>query len=66
MIVATYPTKKALRAAINTPFRYHETSIFGDEFKFNSPLTVVGPSAYDRKWYAVVTVNEQNQISSVK
>lgn len=59
-------TKKDLKARIGKTFQYQETSIHNSEFKFNSPLTVVGPSAYDRRWYAIVTVNEQRQVTSVK
>lgn len=61
-----YPTKKVLKACIGTPLRYVETSMFGPEFVVNKPLTVVGPSAYERKWFATVVVNEQGQLVSVK
>ena len=56
MIAANgYKTKKELKASIGHYFRHTETSMFTDEFKANGRNTVVGPSAYNRKWYATVT-----------
>lgn len=49
-----YKTKKDLKATLGQPFRYTETSAFGSEFKADGSNTVVGPSAYERKWYATV------------
>lgn len=54
MLAASYPTKKDLKASVGTKLRYTETSCFGEEYKSTGKLTVVGPSAYDRKWYAEV------------
>ncbi len=51
----SYKTKKDLKAAIGRTFRYSETSMFGPEFKMDGVNVVVGPSAYERKWYAQVT-----------
>lgn len=51
-----YKTKKELKAAIGQPLKYTETSMFGPEYKSNGKFAVVGPSAYERKWYAEVTV----------
>lgn len=56
MLVATYPTKRDLRASIGQPLRYEETSLFGPEYKADGTFPVVGPGAYERKWYAQVTV----------
>lgn len=49
-----YKTKKDLKAAIGQPLRYTETSAFGPEFKADGSNTLVGPSAYERKWFATV------------
>lgn len=56
MIAALYKTKKALKESIGKPLRYNETSMFGPEFQENGKFAVVGPSAYERKWYAQVTM----------
>ena len=56
MMAASYKTKKALKEAVGQPLRYVETSIFGPEYKDNGTLTVVGPSPYERKWFATVTM----------
>lgn len=56
MMAALYKTKKALRESIGQPLRYRETSIFGAEYRPDGVLTVVGPSEYERKWFARVTM----------
>lgn len=56
MIEAHYKTKKALKAAVGEELRYRETSAFGSEYRENGVVTVVGPTAYDRKWFARVTL----------
>lgn len=58
MLVAYYPTKKALKAAIGHKLVYGETSIFGAEYRPDGVLTVVGPSEYKRNWYARVTLRD--------
>ena len=66
MMGASYPTKKALKEAIGKPLRYVETSMFGEEYKANGTVYVVGPDAYrNRKWYAAVTM-ENGLIKGVK
>lgn len=62
MIAALYKTKKELKAAIGQSLRYEETSMF--EYKSNGHFSVVGPSAYNRKWYATVTM-ENDKIKKV-
>lgn len=66
MLVALYPTKKALKASIGKRFKSQETSLFGVECKPNIMLTVVGPSAYVRKWYANVWVDDDFNVVKVK
>ncbi len=66
MLVATYPTKKALKEAVGQPLRYEETSMFGTEYRAPSTFCVVGPGAYERKWYATVTLGENGHILKVK
>jgi hypothetical protein len=56
MLAASYKTKKELKAAIGKPLRYVETSYFGPEYRSDGTFAVVGPSPYDRKWYAQVTM----------
>lgn len=52
-----YKTKKDLKAAVGQPLGYTETSMFGPEYKDNGKFAVVGPSAYDRKWFAEVEMS---------
>lgn len=65
MMGALYKTKKELKENVGKPLRYQETSIFGSEFQANGSFCVVGPSPYQRKWYATV-VMENGLIKSVK
>ncbi len=65
MMGASYKTKKELKASIGNPLRYEETSMFGPEYKENGTFCVVGPSPYERKWYAEVTMKD-GLISKVK
>ena len=58
MLVATYPTKKALKSQIGRPLNYIETSLFGAEFKVDGKFCVVGPEPYVRKWYAEITMRD--------
>lgn len=66
MMAACYPTKKALKESIGKPFRFQETSLFGAEYKPNQMLTVVGPSPYERKWYANVWCDDAGNVVKVK
>ena len=56
MLVALYKTKKALKEAKGQPLRHEETSLFGPEYRADGKFCVVGPGAYQRKWYAEVTM----------
>ena len=56
MMGALYPTKKALKESIGKPLIYEETSMFGLEFKADGKFCVVGPSPYNRRWYAEITM----------
>lgn len=56
MMGALYKTKKDLKAHVGRPLRYEETSGFGPEYKSNGRFCVVGPSPYERRWYAEVTM----------
>ena len=55
-MAALYKTKKAAKEAIGKEPRFQETSMFGAEYKGDGRYTVVGPSPYERKWYATITV----------
>lgn len=64
MMGASYPTKKALKAAVGTKLKYVETSAFGPEYKATGVFTVVGPDAYtSRKWFARVETRDDIIIS---
>ena len=56
MMGASYKSKKDLKAAVGQSLRYVETSMFGPEFRANGKFCVVGPSPYERKWFAEVTM----------
>ena len=56
MMGASYKTKKDLKAAVGQSLRYVETSAFGPEYKQDGTFCVVGPSPYERKWFASVTM----------
>ncbi len=56
MMSASYKTKKLLKENIGKPLLYVETSMFGPEYTDNGKFAVVGPSPYQRKWYAQVTM----------
>ena len=58
MMAALYKTKKALKEAVGQPLRHQETSMFGAEYCSNGSFNVVGPGAYNRKWYATVTMKD--------
>jgi len=50
-------TKKELKLRVGHSPRFIETSFFGLEYDGkDGRYTIVGPSPYNRKWYATVTV----------
>lgn len=53
-----YKTKKQLKENIGKRLNYSETSMFGPEYQSTGKFAVVGPSAYERKWFAEVTMKE--------
>lgn len=57
MMGANYTTKKELKQSVGQPLRYEETSMFGPEYKADGQFCVVGPSPYQRKWFAQVTMH---------
>jgi hypothetical protein len=56
MLVAAYKTKSELKKSVGKRLKFHETSMFGVEYVSTGSFPVVGPSAYVRKWYANVTM----------
>jgi len=58
LAAAGYKTKKDLKASVGKPLGFNETSMFGPEYKADGKFAVVGPSAYERKWFAEVTMKE--------
>lgn len=65
MLAAIYKTKKALKEAIGNRLNFVETSMFSPEYKDDGKFTVVGPSPYERKWYAIVSM-ENGRITKVE
>ena len=65
MLVAKYSTKKSLRESVGERLRHQETSMFASEYKRDGTFEVVGPEAYKRNWYAVVTM-ENGRIKEVE
>ena len=61
MMLALYPSKKDLKAAIGQPLKYRETSGFGPEYKSDGKFSVAGrPSitpVVKREFYAEVTMS---------
>ena len=54
-----YKTKKSLKENVGNRLQYTETSMFGDEYRENGDLTIVGPCAHtNRKWFANVTMEK--------
>jgi hypothetical protein len=58
MMGASYPTKKALKESVGQRLKFVETSLFGAEYRETGKFCVVGPSPYERKWFAEVTMKE--------
>ena len=58
MMGASYKTKKSLKESVGKSLRYVETSMFGKEYNPNGKFCVVGPSPYQRQWYANVTMKD--------
>lgn len=60
MSINGFDTKKSLKAAVKEGSVSHkrlvETSVMGPEFKGDGIYPIVGPSPYNRKWSAKVTV----------
>ena len=65
MLVANYQFKKDLKAAVGESLLHTETSMFNREFQRDGTFAVVGPSGYDRKWFATVTMKD-GRIEKVK
>ncbi len=58
MLGAQYKTKKALKENVGKGLRFTETSMFGPEYKSTGKFCVVGPSPFERKWYAEVEMKD--------
>jgi hypothetical protein len=64
MLIAFYPSNKALKESIGKPLKYRETSVFGPEYQANGVICVAGPSGDEPRWYAMVEM-ENGLIKSV-
>ena len=51
-----FNTKKELKNAIGTIPDFIETSYCGTEYNGDGDYSIVAPTPYNRKWFAVVTV----------
>jgi|TARA_R110000751_G_scaffold6591_1_gene28119 hypothetical protein len=61
MMVFTYDSKKALRAAVGKPLAYIETSLFGPEYVSNGTITGANRphiTGSGREFFAVVTMQD--------
>ena len=59
MMLALYPSKKDLKAAVGQPLRYRETSLFGEEYRADGKFAVANrPSltGMGREFFAEVTM----------
>lgn len=68
MLLAIYPSKKALKESIGAPLHYRETSLFGPEYKSDGELTVANRphlSGIGREFFATVTMRD-GKIEKVK
>jgi hypothetical protein len=68
MLLALYPSKKALKESIGAPLHYQETSLFGPEYKSDGELTVANRphlSGIGKEFFATVTMRN-GKIEKVK
>ena len=68
MMVLLYPTKKELIAAVGQPLKYQETSIFGDEYRFNGTFCGCNRphlTGFKREFFAEVTMQD-GKIAKIK
>ena len=56
MLAASYKTKKLLKESVGKELCFIETSMFSAEYKSDGQFVVVGPSPYQRKWFAEITM----------
>lgn len=56
MLAALYQSKHELRENIGKALLYRETSIFGNQYKADGVVCVVGPDEYRRRWFAEVVM----------
>lgn len=60
-MLALYPSKKELKAAVGQRLKYQETSLFGNEYRSNCVLTVANRphiTGIGREFFAQVTVKD--------
>jgi hypothetical protein len=60
-MLALYPSKKELKAAVGQRLKYQETSLFGNEYRSNGVLTVANRphiTGIGREFFAQVTVKD--------
>jgi hypothetical protein len=61
-MLALYPSKKDLKAAVGQPLKFQETSMFGPEYLANGTFVVAGrphlSSIVKREFFAKVTMKD--------
>lgn len=58
-LIATYPSKKALKEAVGQPLGHVETSVFGPEYRADGTLTVCNRphvTGMGREFFATVVM----------
>lgn len=61
MLIFDYPSKKSLRECTGQPLKYHETSMFGPEYRANGELTGCNRphiTGHKREFFANVTMRD--------
>ena len=64
ILYPSFKTKKAFKEALKNgeAVFVQPTSPFFNGYENGQVVSVVGPTAYNRKWYASVKVNEKGQV----
>jgi len=58
-MIVLYPTKKELKDSIGEPLKYRETSMFGNEYKFNGSVYGCNRphiTGFQREFFARITM----------
>ena len=67
-MIVLYPTKKELKDSIGKPLKYQETSLLGNEYRFNGSFCGCNRphlTGFKREFFAEITMTD-GKISKVK